>query len=51
MKKNSNNSTSNEYQISDEMRDLIIRYMEACNAGEYADAEVLLKQIKDESNS
>ena len=51
MKKNSNNSTSNEYQISDEMRDLIIRYMEACNAGEYADADVLLHKIKHESSN
>ena len=28
------------------MRDLIIRYMEACNAGQNAEAEVILHKIK-----
>ena len=35
-----------DYHISDDMRDLILKYMEACNAGEYAESEVLLQQIK-----
>ena len=35
-----------DYTISDDMRDLILKYMEACNAGEYAESEVLLQQIK-----
>jgi len=35
-----------EYVISDDMRDLIIRYMEACNADEYAKSEELLHKIK-----
>jgi len=35
-----------DYTISDEMRDLIIKYMEACNEGRYADSEQLLEQIK-----
>ena len=55
MKKNSNPSTNN-FVISDEMRDLIIRYMEACNAGDKVKEEALLHAIKqqgiaDESNS
>ena len=50
MKKNSSNSTPNEYQISDEVRDLIIRYMEACNEGKHAEAEVLLHKIKQQNN-
>ena len=37
-----------ENSISDEMRQLIISYMEACNAGEYADSEVLLQKIKEQ---
>ena len=48
MKKNSKPSTNN-FVISDDMRDLIIRYMEACNAGEYAKAEELLEKIKEEN--
>ena len=32
--------------ISDDMRDLIVRYMEACNEGRYADSEQILLQIK-----
>ena len=35
-----------EYTISDAMRDLILKYMEACNEGRYADSEQLLEQIK-----
>jgi len=46
MKKNSSNSTPNEYQISDSLRTLIIEYMEACNNEEYAKAEAILKQIE-----
>ena len=41
---NSSNSTTNS--ISSEMRDLIIRYMEACNEGRNADAEGILHQIR-----
>ena len=37
-----------DYVLSDEVRDLIIRYMEACNAGEHAKAEVILQKIKDQ---
>ena len=44
MKKNSNNSTS----ISVEMRELILSYMEACNSSEYAIAEEILQQIKEQ---
>ena len=36
----------NSYPISDEMRDLIVRYMEACNAGQDAEADNLLQKIK-----
>ena len=32
--------------ISDELRDLILRYMTACNEGRYAESEELLAQIK-----
>ena len=35
-----------EYTISDDMRDLILKYMTACNEGRYADSEQLLEQIK-----
>ena len=35
-----------EYTISDEMRDLIVQYMDACNKQEYAKSEELLQQIK-----
>ena len=51
MKKNSSNSTPNDFPITDEMRDLIVRYMEACNAGDNAEADVLLHQIKHESSN
>lgn len=35
-----------DYTVSDEMRDLIVRYMTACNEQRYADSEQLLEQIK-----
>ena len=35
-----------DYDISDEMRALIIQYMTACNEQRYADSEQLLQQIK-----
>lgn len=41
------NSDSN-IQISSEMRELIIAYMEACNSGEYAKSEGLLQKIKEQ---
>lgn len=34
--------------ISDEMRDLIVQYMEACNKQQYAEAEGILQQIKEQ---
>ena len=46
MKKNSSNSTPNSPLISDEMRDLIIRYMEACNKGDKVKEAALLDAIK-----
>ena len=46
MKKNSSNSTHNDFPISDEMRNLIIHYMNACNANDHALSEELLHQIK-----
>ena len=48
MKKNSSNSMPNEYLISDEMRDLIIRYMEACNDGDKVKEEALIQAIKEQ---
>ena len=44
MKKNFNNSINNSL-VSDEMRNLIIKYMEACNSGQHAAAESLLHKI------
>ena len=38
-----------EYIISDEMRDLIVRYMTAINEEDHATAEELLHKIKLES--
>lgn len=35
-----------DIQISDEMKKLILAYMEACNADEYAKSEELLHKIK-----
>ena len=40
-------NSGNEYVISDDMRDLILKYMTACNEGEYAKAEGLLQRIKE----
>jgi|11BtaG_2_1085332.scaffolds.fasta_scaffold10826_2 hypothetical protein len=37
-----------DYDISDEMRTLIIQYMTACNEQRYADSEQLLQQIKEQ---
>lgn len=34
--------------ISDEMRDLIVQYMEACNQQRYAESESILQQIKEQ---
>lgn len=39
-------STMTDITISDEMRDLIVQYMTACNEGRCADSEQLLEQIK-----
>ena len=44
MKQNSNNST----KISAEMRKMILSYMVACNSSEYAKAEEILQQIKEQ---
>ena len=48
MSTNSQNSTNN-FVISDEMRDLIVRYMTAVNEEDHATAEELLHKIKIES--
>ena len=45
MRMNSNNST-NDYVVSDELRDLIVRYMEACNTGDKVSSDALLDAIK-----
>lgn len=51
MKKNSSNSTPND-ALSDEMKCLILGYMEACNAEDYAKADKIMFLIKkyNESN-
>ena len=36
-------------KVSDEFRDLIIRYMEACNERDFVKAESLLQKIKEQS--
>ena len=48
MKKNSNKSTKNVSDpiVSDQMRDLIVRYMEACNNKDHVSEEALLHAIK-----
>ena len=53
MKKNSSNSTPNEFQISDELKHLILSYMEASNAEDHSKAESLLHLIRkyNEDNS
>ena len=48
MSTNSQNSTNN-FVISDEMRDLVVRYMTAVNEEDHATAEELLHKIKIES--
>ena len=53
MKKNSKKSTkpdSPDIVISDEMRDLIVRYMEACNNKDHALEEQLLHAIKQQGS-
>ena len=52
MKKNSSNSTPN-LPLSDELKGMIISYVEACNAGDYAKADKLLHLIRkhNEGNS
>jgi len=40
--------SESDITISDEMRKLILTYMEACNAGEYAKSEGLLQKIKEQ---
>ena len=39
-------NTTNDYVVSDQMRDLIFRYMEACNKGDDVSADALLDAIK-----
>ena len=36
-------------KVSDEFRDLIVRYMEACNERDFVKAEGLLQKIKEQS--
>ena len=45
MKKNSSNSMQNDFQISDELRELILNYINACNDGDNVSAEALLHKI------
>ena len=45
MKKNSSNSTPNA-PLSDELKGMIISYVEACNAGDYAKADNIMFSIK-----
>ena len=42
----SHESVMTDYHISDDLRDLIVQYMTACNEQRYADSEVLLQKIK-----
>lgn len=37
-----------EYQLSKEMAELIVSYMDSCNNQEYAKAEGLLQKIKEQ---
>jgi hypothetical protein len=39
-----------DYTVSDEMRDLIVRYMESCNNKDRALEEQLLNAIKQQGN-
>jgi hypothetical protein len=45
MKKNSSNSTPN-LPLSDELKKMILSYMEACNAEDYAKADSIMFSIK-----
>ena len=45
MKKNSSNSTQND-ALSDELKSLILCYMQACNDGDYAKADNIMFSIK-----
>ena len=42
---------SEEYVVSDEMRDLIIKYMEALNNDDHALAEGILHRIRQENKN
>ena len=46
MKKNSSNSTPKDYQMSDELKHMILSYMEACNAEDYTKADKIVLLIK-----
>ena len=50
MKKNSSNSTPN-FALSDEMKGLILSYMEACNAGDYDKADSIMHVIRKHNES
>jgi hypothetical protein len=39
----------NDCEITPEMRDLIVAYMEACNSGNNTDADALLEKIRQEN--
>ena len=45
MKKNSSNSMQND-ALSDELKQLVLSYMEACNAGDYDKADNIMFSIK-----
>jgi len=46
MKKNSSNSMPNDYQMSDELKNLVLSYMEACNDDDYGKADNIIHLIK-----
>jgi len=48
---NENLSNSTNNLIDKELRDLILKYMEACNGGEYSLAETILQDIKEYEKS
>jgi hypothetical protein len=39
----------NKCEITPEMRDLIVAYMEACNSGKNAEADLLMEKIRQEN--
>ena len=43
-------SEEENYVVSDQMRDLIVRYMDACNKGDDVSADALLDAIKKQGN-